>query len=67
MWGTKGQNYHYSGGHGDYASVGGGSSYMDGVSNGQTLSGNQSMPNPNGETMVGNTGHGKATISYIGK
>lgn len=46
-------------------SGGGGSGYIGGVSNGQTLSGNQSMPNPNGGTQVGQGGHGRASITLL--
>jgi len=44
---------------------GGGSSYIDGLIDGETLSGNQSMPNPNGGTMTGNSGHGFARITRV--
>ena len=36
------------------------------LKNGEAISGDQSMPNPNRGTMVGNTGHGYARITYVG-
>jgi hypothetical protein len=36
------------------------------LKNGEAISGDQSMPNPNGGTMVGKTGHGYARITYVG-
>lgn len=59
----------YGGGSGGsgYRSGGGGSSYIDSLHNGQTISGNQSMPNPNGGTMTGNSGSGSSKITYLGK
>ncbi|MCK9339388.1 MAG: glycine-rich protein, partial [Bacteroidales bacterium] len=42
---------------------GGGSGYIGGVTNAQTIAGNQMMPNPTGGTMTGRTGNGFARIS----
>ncbi len=42
---------------------GGGSGYIGGVTSGQTIAGNTSMPNPLGGTMTGNMGHGYARIT----
>ena len=44
---------------------GGGFGYIGGVKDGQTIPGNQSMPNPNGGTMVGKTGNGFANITVL--
>jgi hypothetical protein len=55
--GTSTQN-HGSG----WSAGGGGSSYIGGVSNGSTIAGNASMPNPSGGTMTGRTGDGYARI-----
>jgi len=45
---------------------GGGSGYIGGVNNGQTIAGNNSMPNYLGTgTMIGNVGNGYAKITQI--
>ncbi|MCK9338528.1 MAG: glycine-rich protein [Bacteroidales bacterium] len=44
----------------------GGSGYIDGVTNAQTIAGNQTMPNPAGGTMTGREGNGFARITVIG-
>lgn len=54
---------YYGGGSG--VAGGGGSSYIGGVQDGQTIPGDQSMPNPNGGKMVGNSGHGFARITRV--
>jgi hypothetical protein len=47
-------------------SGGGGSSYIGGVTNGQTITGNESMPNPRGTgNITGNSGNGYARITVI--
>lgn len=43
---------------------GGGSSYIGGISNGTTIAGNASMPNPTGGTMIGKTGNGVVKIYF---
>ncbi|WP_179864645.1 glycine rich domain-containing protein [Bacillus toyonensis] len=43
---------------------GGGSSYIGGAFDGETIAGNQSIPSPSGETKTGNTGNGYARITY---
>ena len=43
----------------------GGSSYVGNLNNGNMVDGTKSMPNPNGGTMVGNTDHGYARITYV--
>ncbi|MGE7635380.1 glycine rich domain-containing protein [Bacillus paramycoides] len=48
-----------------YSYGGGGSSYIGGVSDGETIAGNQSMPSPSGEVETGNTGNGYAKITCI--
>ena len=44
---------------------GGGSSYIGGVTDGSTIAGNASMPNPNGGNMIGNAGNGYVLITYF--
>ncbi len=47
---------------------GGGSGYIGGVTDGQTIAGNASMPNHEGTgTMTGNSGNGYAKITYLGE
>ncbi|MBT2630676.1 hypothetical protein J7E76_16430 [Bacillus sp. ISL-101] len=59
----------YGGYHGEsknqYSYGGGGSSYIGGVSDGETIEGNQSVPSPSGETETGKTGKGYARITFI--
>jgi hypothetical protein len=57
---------YYGGGAGQYNGAGGGSAYIGGVSNGSTIAGNASMPNPSGGTMTGRSGNGYATITASG-
>jgi hypothetical protein len=68
-WGAgAGGGGYYGGGSGnDYgAAGGGGSSYIGGVTNGQTIAGNESMPTHDGtSTMTGNTGNGYAKITLV--
>ena len=48
-------------------SLGGGSGYIDGVTDGQTIAGNAIMPTHDGSSiMVGNSGNGHARITYLG-
>ncbi len=49
-----------------YGSGAGGSGYIGGVTDGQTIDGNTSMPNPNGGNMNGRSGDGYAIITFIG-
>mgnify|MGYP000849813429 FL=1 len=44
----------------------GGLSYVGNSYNGNMIDGTKSMPNPNGGTMVVNTGRGYARIPYVG-
>ncbi len=55
----------YGGGAGQYNGAGGGSSYLGNLVLSQTISGNTSMPNPSGGTMVGKTGNGYARITEL--
>src|SRR5574344_1209752 len=56
----------YGGGQGENSTGGGGGSgYIGGVTNGQTIAGTLSIPNPAGGTMTGNTGNGFARITFI--
>jgi hypothetical protein len=57
--GTSTQNH----GSGYSAGGGGGSAYIGGVTDGSTIAGNASMPNPSGGTMTGRIGNGYATIT----
>jgi hypothetical protein len=43
----------------------GGSGYIGGVTNGQTIDGDSSMPAPSGGTETGHTGNGYARITFI--
>jgi len=63
--GGGGGYYGGSAGNGDNGG-GGGSSYIAGVSNGTTIAGSQSMPNPSGGTMTGNNGAGVVRVIYPG-
>ena len=51
---------------GTYPGTGGGgvSGYIGGVSSGSTITGNTSMPNPDGGTMTGREGNGLVIISW---
>ncbi|MNT02601.1 Glycine rich protein [compost metagenome] len=44
---------------------GGGSGYIGGVQNGQTIVGNTSLTAPGGETEIGHTGNGYARITFV--
>lgn len=44
---------------------GGGSGYVGGVTNGQTIAGNQSFPAPGGGTETGHSGNGYARITLV--
>ena len=44
----------------------GGSGYIGGVINGQTIAGNQTITEPNGTTTTGHIGNGYARITYLG-
>ena len=48
---------YYGGGVGRHSGSGGGSGYIGGVSNGQTIAGNQSITEPDGTTATGHTGN----------
>ena len=61
--GGGGGYYGGSAGNGD-SGGGGGSSYIAGVSNGTTIAGSASMPNPIGGTMIGNATAGLVRIFY---
>lgn len=55
----------YGGGTGNNSTGGGGGSgYIGGVSSGSTITGNTSMPNPDGGTMTGREGNGLVIISW---
>lgn len=43
----------------------GGSGFIGAVASGESIPGNQIMPNPNGGNMTGNTGHGVARITRL--
>ena len=54
------------GGISGWYGTGGGSGYIDGVENGQTIAGNQEMPTHDGtSTMTGNSGSGYAKITLL--
>lgn len=64
--GGGGGGGYYGGGAGFFdTGGGGGSSYIGGVTNGSTIAGNASMPNPAGGNMVGNFGNGYARITRL--
>lgn len=56
----------YGGGKGNTYAVsgGGGSGYIGGVQNGQTIAGNTTMPSANGSTETGHSGNGYARITF---
>ena len=56
--GSGGSVYYGSGG-------GGGSGYVGGVTNGQTIAGNQSFPAPGGGNETGHSGNGYARITLV--
>ena len=65
--GAGGGAGYYGGGGSTAAAAGGGSGYIGGVTNGQTIDGDSSMPTHDGtNTMTGNTGNGYAKITYLG-
>lgn len=43
----------------------GGSGYVGGVENGETIAGNLSFIAPNGESEIGHAGNGYARITFI--
>jgi len=56
---------YYGGGIGNNSTGGGGGSgYIGGVSNGSTITGNTSMPDPDGGTMTGREGNGVIIITW---
>lgn len=57
----------YGGGKGNTYAVsgGGGSGYIGGVQNGETISGNMAMPSVGGNTEIGHSGNGYARITLI--
>lgn len=63
-FGAQGGSGWYGGGGSVFAgAAGGGSSYIDGVSNGKTIAGNASMPSPSGGTQTGQSGNGVCIIT----
>tara|TARA_Y100000591_G_scaffold60243_1_gene48734 strand:- start:615 stop:1445 length:831 start_codon:yes stop_codon:yes gene_type:complete len=63
--GGGGGGGYYGGGTGNNSTGGGGGSgYIGGVSSGSTITGNTSMPNPDGGTMTGREGNGLVIISW---
>lgn len=70
--GAGGGGYYGGGGaNSDHSLVddsggGGGSGYIGGVTEGQTIAGNQTMPAPSGGTQTGHSGHGFARITLEG-
>ena len=64
MAGGGGGGY-YGGGSGDNSTGGGGGSgYIGGVSSGSTITGNASMPDPDGGTTTGRKGNGVIIITW---
>ena len=63
--GNGGGGGYFGGGGGTHQSGGGGSSFFGGVSQGNTVSGNASMPDPDGGSMVGRQGHGIVIITLL--
>lgn len=56
---------YYGGGNGNNSTGGGGGSgYIGGVSDGSTITGNASMPDPDGGTMTGREGNGVIIITW---
>ena len=49
-----------------HAGAGGGSSFIGGVTDGQTIAGNQTVTEPDGTTATGHSGNGYARITYLG-
>ena len=65
-WGAQGGSGWYGGGGSIWAGcAGGGSSYIGGVDNGQTISGNATMPSPEGGMEIGHTDDGVCIITQI--
>ena len=63
---TGGGGGYYGGDSAQNLGAGGGSGYIGGVTNGQSIDGDSSMPTHDGtSTMTGNTGNGYAKITYI--
>ena len=64
-WRPDGAGGYYGGGKGDNSTGGGGGSgYIGGVSDAETIAGNASMPDPDGGTMTGREGNGLIVISW---
>ena len=65
-WGAQGGSGWYGGGGSIWAGcAGGGSSYIGGVDNGQTIPGNATMPSPDGGMEIGHTDDGVCIITQI--
>lgn len=65
-WGAQGGSGWYGGGGSIWAGcAGGGSSYIGGVDKGQTISGNATMPSPEGGMEIGHTDDGVCIITQI--
>ena len=64
--GGGGGGYYGGGAGGAINSGGGGSGYIGGVTNGQTIAGNVSMPSPTGSTQIGQSGNGYVKITTEG-
>ena len=64
MWGAQGGSGGYYSNSSYCSTGGGGSGYIGGVSSGSTITGNTSMPNPDGGTMTGREGNGLVIISW---
>ena len=63
--GGGGGGGYYGGGASIYGASAGGSGYIGGVSKGNTIAGNESMPSPTGGTETGHTGNGYAKITWM--
>lgn len=65
--GGGGGGYYGGGGGGYYSSGGGGGSgYIGGVTNGTLIAGNTTIPDTNGQTMVGKADNGMGAVAYLG-
>ena len=63
-WNGGGGGYYGGGAGANSTGGGGGSGYIGGVSSGSTITGNASMPDPDGGTMTGREGDGMIVISW---
>ena len=63
-WNGGGGGYYGGGAGANSTGGGGGSGYIGGVSSGSTITGNASMPDPDGGTMTGREGDGLIVISW---